>query len=66
MFSEDADVLVPLLHRLTSSELPVVLIGGKPVGSVATVQELNESGELAKMLTNAGAVIDGGKKKKGH
>lgn len=68
MFSEDADVLIPLLHRLTSSTgLPLLLIGGKPVGSTATIRELNESGELAKMITDAGSIIDGPKKKKnGH
>jgi glutaredoxin-related protein len=66
-FLEDADVLIPLLHRLTSStELPVLLIGGKPVGSIAAIRELNGSGELATMITNAGSVIDGTKKKKGH
>lgn len=64
---EDADVLIPLLHRLTSTELPLVLIGGKPIGSFAAVRELKESGELAKMITDAGGIIDGGaKKKKGH
>jgi len=68
LLTEDAEVLIPLLHRLTSTtELPLVLIGGKPVGSFATVRELKESGELAKMITDAGAIIDGGaKKKKGH
>ncbi|KAG1751375.1 uncharacterized protein EDB91DRAFT_1195985 [Suillus paluster] len=64
---EDADVLIPLMHRLTSStELPILLVGGKPVGSMTTVRELNESGELQKMIVNAGAVFDGAKKKKGH
>jgi hypothetical protein len=67
LLTEDAEVLIPLLHRLTSTELPLVLIGGKPIGSFATVRELKESGELAKMITDAGAIIDGGaKKKKGH
>lgn len=65
--SEDADVLIPLLHRLTSStDLPLMLIGGKPVGSMDTIRDLNESGKLHKLITNAGAVIDGAKKKKGH
>ena len=64
---EDGDVLIPLLYRLTSStELPLLLIGGKPVGSMATIRELNESGELRTMITNAGAVVDGAKKKKSH
>jgi glutaredoxin-related protein len=64
---EDAEVLIPLLHRLTSStDLPLMLVGGKPVGSMDVIRELNESGELQKLITNAGAVIDGSKKKKGH
>lgn len=64
---EDADVLIPLLHRLTSStELPLMLIGGKPIGSMAAIRELNESGELQILIRNAGAVFDGAKKKKGH
>ncbi|KAG0707113.1 hypothetical protein DFH29DRAFT_76295 [Suillus ampliporus] len=64
---EDADVLIPLLHRLTdSTELPLMLIGGKPVGSMATIRELNESGELQKMIADAGAVFVGAKKKKGN
>jgi len=64
---EDADVLIPLLHRVTSStELPLLLIGGKPVGSMADIRKLHASGELAKMVTDAGGVIDGAKKKKGH
>ncbi|KAG2064322.1 hypothetical protein BDR04DRAFT_1130812 [Suillus decipiens] len=64
---EDADVLVPLLHRLTSSaDLPLMLIGGKPVGSIDVIRELNDSGELQKLITKAGAVIDGSKKKKGY
>lgn len=64
---EDSDVLIPLLHRLTSStDLPLMLIGGKPIGSMDTIRDLNESGKLQKLITNAGAVIDGAKKKKGH
>lgn len=64
---EDADVLIPLLHRLTSStDLPLMLIGGKPVGSMDIIRDLNESGKLHNLITNAGAVIDGAKKKKGH
>lgn len=64
---EDADVLIPLLHRLTSStDLPLMLIGGKPVGSMTAIRQLEESGKLQKLITDAGAVIDGAKKKKGH
>ncbi|EGN99921.1 hypothetical protein SERLA73DRAFT_152098 [Serpula lacrymans var. lacrymans S7.3] len=64
---EDAEVLTPLLHRLTSStELPILLVGGKPVGSMSEIRSLHESGELKKMISDAGAVIDGAKKKKGR
>lgn len=64
---EDSEVLIPLLHRLTSStDLPLMLIGGKSVGSIAAIRELNESGELHMLITNAGAVLDGRKKKKVH
>ncbi|KAH7927544.1 hypothetical protein BV22DRAFT_1111070 [Leucogyrophana mollusca] len=64
---QDAEVLTPLLHRLTSStELPILLVGGKPVGSMEDMRQLHESGELQKMITDAGAVIDGAKKKKGR
>lgn len=67
MFSEDSEVLIPLLHRLTSStDLPLMLIGGKSVGSIAAIRELNESGELHMLITNAGAALDGRKKKKVH
>ncbi|KAH7908734.1 hypothetical protein BJ138DRAFT_1174035 [Hygrophoropsis aurantiaca] len=63
---QDAEILTPLLYRLTSStELPIMLVGGKPVGSMAEMRRLHESGELQKMIADAGAVIDGAKKKKG-
>lgn len=58
---------MPLLYRLTSSDsLPILLIGGKPVGSIDAIRELDASGELKQMVTEAGAVIDGAKKKKGR
>ena len=61
---EDAEVLTPLLYRLTSvTELPILLVGGKPVGSISEIRTLHESGELQKMIAEAGAVIDGAKKK---
>lgn len=61
---EDAEVLEPLVQRLTSvDELPVLLVGGKPVGDMATIRSLYESGDLQQMITDAGAVIDGAKKK---
>ncbi|KAG1895900.1 uncharacterized protein F5891DRAFT_1250520, partial [Suillus fuscotomentosus] len=62
---EDSEVLIPLLHHLTSStDLPLVLIGGKSVGSIAAIRELDESSELYMLITNAGAVLDGRQKKK--
>jgi len=61
----DADVLIPLLYRLTDSiELPILLIGGNPVGSMDTIRELNTSGELKALVTRAGAVVDGAKKRR--
>lgn len=60
---DDADVLIPLLFRLTNStELPILLIGGTPVGSIDTIRELNASGQLQALVTRAGAVLDGSKK----
>lgn len=62
----DEDVLAPLLFRLTStSELPILLIGGRTVGSIQELRYLNTKGELRRMISNAGAVVDGAKKKKG-
>ena len=61
----DADVVVPLLFRLTSSSaLPILLVGGKPVGSIEDIRALSESGELRRMVAESGAVIDGAQKKK--
>lgn len=63
----DEDVLTPLLFRLTSTkELPILLVGGHTVGSVPEIRYLNTKGDLKTMITRAGAVIDGGKKKKGR
>lgn len=63
---DDVDVLVPMLARLTSSsELPVLLIGGNPINSsIENIKELRQSGELQKMITAAGSLINGAKKKK--
>lgn len=61
---DDAEVLEPIIGRLTSSpELPVLLISGKPVGSIKEVRLLEKSGELRKLVAASGAVIDGSKKK---
>ena len=65
VFSADADVLLPLLHRLTGvNSLPNLLVGGKPVGSIERIRQLHESGELRQMISGSGAVIDGGPKKR--
>lgn len=62
---DDAEVLQPIVYRLTSSsELPVLLIGGKPVGTIEEIRLLDASGELRKLVANSGAVIDGVKRKK--
>jgi glutaredoxin-related protein len=61
----DADVLVPLLFRLTdTSELPILLVGGKPVGSMDTIRELHTNGQLKALVTHAGAVLDDSKKRR--
>ncbi|KAJ4490903.1 hypothetical protein J3R30DRAFT_3654002 [Lentinula aciculospora] len=51
----DADVLKPILMRLTSlSDLPILLVGGKPVGSITEVREMVETGELQRKIHEAG------------
>jgi len=53
----DATVITPLLFRLTNStELPILLIGGLPVGSMDTIRELDSSGKLKTLIMNAGGV----------
>ncbi|KAG6857704.1 hypothetical protein H0H87_004120 [Tephrocybe sp. NHM501043] len=57
---DDAVVLEPIIHRLTSSpQLPVLLVGGKSVGSVEEIRNLEKSGRLRDLILAAGAVIDG-------
>ncbi|KAG6837843.1 hypothetical protein H0H93_016211 [Arthromyces matolae] len=64
---DDAKVLEPILYRLTSSlELPILLVGGAPVGSIDEIRALESSGQLRQMITAAGAVIDGSKKARKH
>lgn len=61
--SADADVITPLLFRLTdATELPILLIGGKPVGSMDTIRELNSTRTLRALATEAGALPDSSKK----
>ena len=62
---EDKDVLVPTLSRLTEfPELPVLLVGGKVVGSTKEIRSLHTDGKLQEMITAAGVQIDQGTKKK--
>ncbi|KAI0267008.1 hypothetical protein BC834DRAFT_823062 [Gloeopeniophorella convolvens] len=61
----DADVLIPLLYRLTNTtELPILLIGGTPIGSMDAIRELDASGQLKALVTRAGAVLDGSKRRR--
>ncbi|KAF9000573.1 hypothetical protein BDZ89DRAFT_1027505 [Hymenopellis radicata] len=61
---DDYEVLVPLVQRLASTdELPILLIGGRYVGPISAIRSLHQSGQLQQMITDAGAVIDGAKKK---
>jgi hypothetical protein len=64
----DADVLEPLLRRITSSSFPLLLVHGEPidVSSLDRVKYLSQSGTLRKIISDAGAVIDGGRRKKGR
>lgn len=61
---DDSEVLKPILLRLTSSsDLPILLIGGKPVGGITDIREMTESGELKSRIYAAGAVSVEKKKK---
>ncbi|KAH9858493.1 hypothetical protein C2E23DRAFT_717194 [Lenzites betulinus] len=61
----DESVLVSLLFRLTSTaELPILLVGGHTVGSAKEVRYLAAKGELQRLITDAGGVVDGARKKK--
>lgn len=65
----DVDTLEPVLQRLAGSySLPILLVDGVlvDVSTADRVQELSESGTLKKLVTEAGAVINGGKRRKGR
>lgn len=63
----DQAVLTPLLYRLSSTtELPILLIGGHPIGSAPEIRYLYSKGELQTIIGKSGAKVDGGKKKKGR
>jgi hypothetical protein len=51
---------MPLLFRLTSSvDLPILLVGGKPVGTPLQIRSFYRSRDLQRIVANAGAVING-------
>ena len=62
---DDAEVLSALLRRLVepADDFPFLIVGGQYVGSMETIRSLHRSGQLRDMITAAGAVIDGTKKK---
>lgn len=62
---DDVAVLLPALKRLLPfPDLPVLLIGGRAVGSIDEVRELEKSGELQTLITASGSTIDGAKRRK--
>lgn len=63
----DAAVVEPLVARLTSvRELPILLIGGEPIGSIEEIRILSRDGALRKLVEAAGAKVDGKRKKGGR
>jgi hypothetical protein len=65
----DADTLEPVLRRLTGSpSFPILVVDGVlvDVSTADRLKELSESGTLKKLVTESGAIIDGGKRKKGR
>ncbi|CAE6499218.1 unnamed protein product [Rhizoctonia solani] len=61
---EDAAVLEPVLYRLTGeTSLPVVLLGGRSIGSPTDIVKLHESGDLERALKAVGVAIVPPKKK---
>jgi len=60
----DEGVLAPLLFRLTGkSELPILLVGGRPLGTLEEIRYLKKKGELQRMVTAAGAELYGARRK---
>ncbi|CAE7202937.1 unnamed protein product [Rhizoctonia solani] len=61
---EDAAVLEPVLYRLIGeTSLPIVLLGGRSIGSPANIAKLHESGDLERAMKSAGVTIVPPKKK---
>ncbi|KAJ6538872.1 hypothetical protein DFH09DRAFT_72742 [Mycena vulgaris] len=62
---DDAEILTPMLTRLTAaSDLPILLVAGEPVGSIAQIRTLFVNGELQRLIKSSGAVSDSGKRRK--
>ena len=65
----DVETLEPVLYRLTGSpSFPILLVDGVliDVSTADRVEELTMSGSLQKLVSEAGAIINGGKRKKGR
>ena len=63
----DEDVLRPLLRRLTSTtDIPILLVGGRTVGTAEEIRYLFKKGELARKMNEAGALVNGNRKKGGR
>lgn len=61
----DELVLTQLLYRLTSaSELPILLVGGRTIAEPKEIKWLASTGNLQNAITEAGAIVDGARKKK--
>lgn len=62
---DDADVLIPMLQRLTSvSDFPILIVAGEVIGSTRDVHRMIGDGTLRKMIAQSGALIGGGRRKK--
>lgn len=56
--SADSHVLTPLLARLTqTAELPIIMVGGQPIGSYDQLKALHDERSLGDVLAYAGASI---------
>ena len=60
-------MLRPLLKRLTQADdIPILLVAGRTIGTIEEIRYMNTKGDLARMINNAGAIVDGKKKPKGR
>jgi hypothetical protein len=58
---DDADVLIPLLHRLTSTDaFPILIVAGKPVGMP---EDILHDGTLQQLIIHSGVIVNGPRKK---